>query len=200
MTYLIFNYGTMNSSKSANLLMTSHTMRKQGKHVILMKPSADIRGGADMITSRVGLESVVDIVLLPDNSPIDNSFPSGVDIVLIDEAQFLSVENVERIRTLASTLRIPIICYGLLTDYRSKLFPGSQRLVELADSLKEITYDVSPYVGDCCCCGENKAIVNSKFMHSDDGGIVVIKKGSSIPDIGAEEKYRPMCWSCWTKN
>lgn len=199
MTYLVFNYGTMNSSKSANLLMTAHTMRKQGKKVILMKPSADTRDGVDIITSRVGLKALADIILLPNNNPIDTNFPSNVDIVLVDEAQFLTVNNVERLRTIASTFHIPIICYGLLTDYRSKLFSGSQRLVELADSLKEITYDVSPYIGDCSCCSTEKAIINSKFTQTDNG-ILVIKEGSSLPDLGAEEKYTPLCWNCWNKS
>jgi len=230
MPYLFFNYGTMNSSKTANLLMTAHTLRAQGKNVVLIKPSVDNRAGARMITSRVGLKAVADIVLRPDNSPLESTYQrvprvprslavslavlnvelpalsrqdtsneyealvDSAEIILIDEAQFLSVENVEKLRDIASKQKIPVICYGLLTDYRSKLFPGSKRLVELADSLKEITYDASPSLGDCCRCKTNKAIINSKFNGAD-----VIKTGSSLPDLGAEEKYRPLCWSCWKK-
>ena len=169
---------------------------------------------------------MADIVLFPDNSPLDTkeeggsshvtelkvlctkygydvpdgkeSLISTADIVLVDEAQFLSTKNVEKLRQLASQYQLPIICYGLLTDYRSKLFPGSQRLVELADSLNEITYHVSPSLGDCCWCTINKAIINSKFIENDEG-IKVIKEGSALPDLGAEEKYRPLCWNCWTK-
>ena len=226
MTYLVFNYGTMNSSKTANLLMTAHTLRAQGKMVVLMKPSADHRDGARMITSRVGLKAVADIVLHPNNYPLEvgdeepshvtelkvlcekygQKIPSGkksliaaADMVLVDEAQFLSVKNVEKLREIASQYRIPIICYGLLTDYRTKLFPGSQRLVELADALKEVTYDVSPSLGDCCACKTNKAIVNSKFVEGVLGSIEIIKDGSALPDLGAEEKYRPLCWGCWTE-
>ena len=225
MTYLTFNYGTMNSSKTANLLMTAHTLRAQGKIVILMKPSADHRDGKMMITSRVGLNAVADIVLCPDNFPLvlRNEELSTVtelkvlcekygkkitdgktflintaDMILVDEAQFLSVSNVETLRKIASQYKIPIVCYGLLTDYRTKLFPGSQRLIELADTRKEITYDVSPSLGDCCSCKTNKAIINSKFVDGDDG-ITIVKEGSTLPDLGAEEKYKPLCWSCWTK-
>jgi thymidine kinase len=233
MPYLFFNYGTMNSSKTANLLMAAHTLRAQGKHVVLIKPSVDNRAGARMITSRVGLKAVADIVLMPNNAPLGSTYqrvqrgPRGprslavslavlnvelpalsiqdtsnkyealvdsAEIILIDEAQFLSVENVEKLRDIASKQKIPVICYGLLTDYRSKLFPGSKRLVELADSLKEITYDASPSLGDCCWCKTNKAIINSKF-----NGPNIIKTGSSLPDLGAEEKYRPLCWNCWKK-
>jgi len=224
MPSLFFNYGTMNSSKTANLLMTAHTLRGQGKNVVLVKPSADTRDGARMINSRVGLKAVADIVLLPNNFPLSicceekhvtelkslceqygNSLPKGkeslisnADIVLVDEAQFLSVRNVEKLRQMASEYGTPIVCYGLLTDYKSKLFPGSKRLVELADQLKEITYDVSPSVGDCCWCKTDKAIINSKFIERD-GELEIIKEGSSLPDLGAEEKYKPLCWSCWNK-
>lgn len=225
MTYLVFKYGTMNSSKTANLLMTAYTLRAQGKNVILMKPSADNRDGVRAINSRVGLKAVADIVLYPNNVPLipsyeepsyvkelkvlcdnyDHKFPTGkeslistADIVLVDEAQFLSIQNVEKLREMASEYKIPIICYGLLTDYRAKLFLGSKRLVELADTLTEITYDVNSSLGDCCSCKAHKAIVNSKFVECDDG-IKIIKKGSTLPDMGAEEKYRPLCWSCWSE-
>jgi len=226
MTYLMFKYGTMNSSKTANLLMTAYTLRAQGKMVILMKPAADHRGGQQKITSRVGLTAVADIVLYPNNFPLDlrDEDPSkipelkvlcekygkkitdgrtflttAVDMILVDEAQFLSVSNVEMLRKIASQSKFPIVCYGLLTDYRTKLFPGSKRLIELSDSIKEVTYDISPTLGDCCSCKTNKAIVNSKFI-TDTDGIKTIKEGSSLPDLGAEEKYKPLCWSCWEKS
>jgi thymidine kinase len=172
--------------------MTAHTLRKKGKKVILIKPSSDIRDEGSIISSRIGLNAIADVVLYPDNFPVSDKFPSDIDIVLVDEVQFLSVKNIEMLRELASEKKITVICYGLLTDYRSKLFHGSKRLVELADCIKEIR---SP--GDCCssCC-MNKAIINSKISHSDDG-LIVIKGGSSLIDVGREEKYRPMCWSCW---
>ena len=225
MTYLMFKYGTMNSSKTANLLMTAHTLRAQGKIVILVKPSTDNRDGKMMITSRVGLNEVADIVLHSDNFPLvlreqelstipelkvlcekygknitdgETFLITTAEMILIDEAQFLSVSNVELLRKIASQYKIPIICYGLLTDYRTKLFPGSQRLIELSDTLNEITYDISPSLGACGSCKTNKAIVNSKFIASTDG-IQTIKEGSSLPDLGAEEKYKPLCWNCWTK-
>ena len=208
MSQLTFHYGTMNSSKTANLLMTAHTLRSQGKTVVLIKPSADDRDGADMIQSRVGLNAKADIVLKPNNFPLDCAGPEekscgdlleSADIILVDEAQFLSLENVEKLRYIASHDKIPVICYGLLTDYRSKLFPGSKRLVELCDQIKEVTYDVSPFLGDCCGCKGNKAIINSKFTINEDGSHNIVKDGSQEPDLGAEEKYKPLCWICWDK-
>ena len=220
MAQLVFYYGTMNSSKTANLLMMAHTLRSQGKKVILIKPSADSRNGKFTIKSRVGLEAKADLNLHPNNYPLEhvNSetlckgsisctaisiqalvLVSTAEIILVDEAQFLSPQNVEMLRTLASCDKKPVLCYGLLTDYRSRLFPGSKRLVELADQLKEITYDVSPFLGDCCGCKSNKAIINSKFTVRSDGKLVIIKDGSSVPDLGSEEKYKPLCWNCWNK-
>lgn len=209
MSHLNFRYGTMNSSKSANLLMTAYTLRSQGKKVILMKPSTDDRDGAGMIQSRVGLNAKADIVLKPDNFPLDCAGPEekscsslleSADIILVDESQFLSLENVEKLRYIASHDKIPVICYGLLTDYRSQLFPGSKRLVEISDQIKEITYDVSPFLGDCCGCKTNKAIINSKFTINEDGSHNIVKEGSVEPDLGAEEKYKPMCWLCWSES
>ena len=219
MSQLVFNYGTMNSSKTANLLMTAHTLRVQGKRVTLIKPLADTRDGKSMIQSRVGLEAMADIVLHPNNYPLEkgalpqNEKKCGVyhptvaiikgyqeklsssDIILVDEAQFLSPVNVEMLRSMSK----PVQCYGLLTDYRSLLFPGSKRLVELADQIKEITYDVSPFLGNCSGCKGNKAIINSKFTVISTGIEQTIKTGSSEPDLGAEEKYKPLCWGCWLK-
>lgn len=209
MSQLKFHYGTMNSSKSANLLMTAYTLRSQGKNVVLMKPSTDNRDGADIIQSRVGLNAKADIVIKPDNFPLDCAGPEekscsslleSADIILVDESQFLSLENVEKLRYIASHDKIPVICYGLLTDYRSRLFPGSKRLVELCDQIKEVTYDVSPFLGDCCGCKTNKAIINSKFTIDDDGSHNIVKDGSHEPDLGAEEKYKPLCWLCWNEN
>lgn len=205
MPSLTFLYGTMNSSKTANLLMTAYTQRSQGKKILLTKPSIDIRGGKSTIKSRVGLEEKVDFLIYPDKSLlqlIKVLIRDKVDIILVDEAQFLTVKNVEELRFLSKY--VPIICYGLLTDYRTKLFPGSQRLIELSDYRKEIRYTLSLSLGNCADCNENKAIVNAKYQRVEDpfgmypDKLVIIREGSDKPDLGAEEKYRPLCWQCWS--
>ena len=108
--------------------------------------------------------------------------------MLVDEAQFLSEKNVEALRAL--TKQIPVICYGLRTDYRSRLFTGSKRLLELADVIEEIK--------TICVKCDRKAIINSKF-YTDNVNRIIVRDGSEEPDLGAEEKYQPMCWKCWTE-
>lgn len=208
MNYLTFMYGIMNTGKTAKLLMKAYNFKSQQKKVILIKPEIDTRNGIQNITSRIGLSATADIILHKDNTPI---IPPGkhfsiltdqflsitqADLVLVDEAQFLSFKNVEMLRNLASDYKIPIICYGLLTDYRTKLFPGSQRLIELADNSVNIT---NCSLGNCYLCKNNKAIVNTKFRLIDKQ-LKLIKKGSHLPDIGAEEKYKVVCWKCWKNN
>lgn len=184
---LTFYYGTMNSSKTANLLMNCYSLRKNNKKVLLCKPFICKDGNKDdYITSRVGLYEKPDILIYSDRN-ID--IKDEIDIMLIDEAQFLSKKNVEQLRDIA--YKIPVICYGLLTDYRSKLFTGSKRLLELSDNIKEQS---NPPFGNCSICLKHKAIINSKY-NQENGKI--IKSGDNIIDIGAEEKYKAVCWQCW---
>lgn len=184
MPKLYFRYGTMNSSKTANLLMVAHNYRSQGKNVVLMKPQLDNRFGVDTITSRAVEETKADIIVSPDTDTFQ--IPDSVKCVLVDEAQFLSEKNIEALRLL--TTHMPVICYGLRTDYRSRLFPGSKRLLELSDTIEEIK--------NVCVLCERKAIINAKFyVHGETR--LIVREGSGEPDLGAEEKYQPMCWECW---
>lgn len=185
MCKLYFRYGTMNSSKTANLLMVAHNYISQGKRVILMKPSIDTRFSESKIVSRAvgGMEA--DVILFPETNSFDLDL-KNVYCILVDEAQFLSDTNVEALRKL--TDKIPVLCYGLRTDYRVKLFPGAKRLMELADMIEEIK--------TVCVHCDRKAIINAKFQQCGTNR-TIIKDGSSVPELGAEEKYQPMCWKCW---
>jgi thymidine kinase len=187
MPKLYFRYGAMNSSKTANLLMLAHNYRSQGKKVFLMKPDVDTRFGSTTINSRAVKGMEADILLFQNTRDFDSVNMDGVYCILVDEAQFLSDVNVEALRKL--TVNIPVICYGLRTDYRSQLFPGSKRLLELADTIEEIK--------TVCVMCDKKAIINAKF-HTVGETKSIIRDGSSAPDLGAEEKYQPMCWGCWS--
>lgn len=165
--------------------MVAHNYRSQGKGVLVCKPEVDLR--TQQVYSRALNSIPVDVVLLPDH-PLHFTALDGVHCILVDECQFLSEKNVEDLKHLAAT-RVPVICYGLKTDYRSYLFPGSKRLLELADSIEEIK--------NVCVECDRKAIMNAKFYVNDNGRRVVVRDGSSEPDFGAEEKYQPMCWQCW---
>jgi thymidine kinase len=177
---LYFRYGTMDSAKSMNLLAVAHNYRKQGKRCVLIKPRLDTRFGADKVSSRSGLEAVADIMIDADTSLDPRDF-AGLDCVLVDEAQFLSPQIIEDLRRITVDPGVPVICYGLRTDFRTRLFPGAQRLMELADGIEEVKVT-------CQYC-QKKAICNLRFVN----GTPTVD-GPQI-QLGAEESYAPVCWA-----
>lgn len=187
---LYFKYGTMGSSKSAQALMCKFNYEQKGMKVLLVKPAVDNRGDdvgeRPKVRSRIGLTSECDII-----TPDDSFFElfekcraeDNCDCIIVDEAQFLTEKQVEQLKEL--TRFVPVLCYGLLTDFRCRLFEGSKRLVELADSLQEIK--------SVCRCGR-KSTVNARFVNGkcvDDGPVVF---------IGGDETYENMCYWCWKED
>lgn len=183
MAKLYFRYGTMDSAKTLNLLAVAHNYRKQGKRVLLLKPRLDDRFGTGTIRSRSGLEADADLLVDVDGR-LDPAVFDGLDCVLVDEAQFLSEHVVEQLRELTRTNALPVICYGLRTDFLGRLFPGSRRLLELSDSIEEVKVT-------CQFCAR-KAIMNLR-MHPDGRAIVA---GPQV-QLGADERYAPACYACW---
>jgi len=177
---LYFRYGTMDSAKSMNLLAVAHNYRKQGKRVLLLKPRLDVRFGAAKISSRSGLEAEADLVV-DEDSTLDPRDFVGFDCILVDEAQFLSPTVIEDLRRITVDPGVPVICYGLRTDFRTRLFPGAQRLMELADGIEEVKVT-------CQYCSK-KAICNLRFVN----GTPTVN-GPQI-QLGADEQYAPVCWS-----
>ena len=180
MAKLYFRYGTMDSAKSMNLLAVAHNYRKQGKRVLLVKPRLDTRFGAAKISSRSGLEAEADLMIEHD-TVLDSRDFVGLDCVLVDEAQFLPPTVIEDLRRITVDPGVPVICYGLRTDFRTRLFPGAQRLMELADGIEEVKVT-------CQYCAK-KAICNLRFVN---GAPTV--RGPQI-QLGADETYAPVCWS-----
>jgi thymidine kinase len=176
---LYFRYGTMDSAKSMNLLAVAHNYRKQGKKVLLVKPRLDTRFGAAKISSRCGLEADADLMVDEETSLDPREF-AGLDCVLVDEAQFLAPSVIEDLRRITVDPGVPVICYGLRTDFQTKLFPGAQRLMELADRIEEVKVT-------CQYCAK-KAICNLRFVN---GAPTVV--GPQI-QLGADEQYAPVCW------
>lgn len=182
MAKLYFRYGTMGSAKTMNLLAVAHNYRQQGKRVLILKPLLDNRFGETSVRSRAGLEQKADLLLSAD-TVINPESLEAVNCILVDEAQFLSLALIEQLRSIATNFDIPVICYGLRTDFRRQLFDGSRRLLELADSIEEVKTT-------CHYC-TRKAIFNLKHVNgrpSLDGPTV---------DLGAEEKYLPVCSRCY---
>ena len=162
MAKLYFKYGAMGSSKTAQALITKYNYEENDMSVWLIKPSADIRDGADILRSRIGLQAKVE-VMTPETD-IYNRFVQtqgkNCDAVIVDECQFLQPEQIDQLRAIVDDYDIPVMCFGLRTDFQTKLFPGSMRLMEIADAIQEIK--------TICDCG-NKAIVNARSI---DGYIV----------------------------
>lgn len=182
MAKLYFRHGTVGSAKTLNLLAVAHNYRQQGKKVLLMKPELDVRFGRDSIKSRAGLETVADVLLTAKTDLLSRDY-TAVSCILVDEAQFLPAKIVDQLREITLTEEIPVICYGLRTDFRSRLFEGSLRLMELADSIEEVK-------ATCHFCNR-KSIVNLKHVNGKadlDGPAV---------QLGAEEKYYPTCYRCY---
>ncbi len=183
MAKLYFKYGAMGSSKSAQALITKFNYEEKGMSVWLIKPSVDTRDGADIIRSRIGLEAHANIIL-PEASIVEEYRKAGRhDVIIADEAQFFTPAQIDQLRELVDTENLPVLCFGLRTDFLTHFFPGAQRLMELADSLTEIK--------TVCSCGR-KATVNARI---DENGRI-ITEGSQV-FLGGNDSYVAMCHKCW---
>ena len=186
MAKLYFKYGAMGSSKTAQALITKFNYEERGMKVWLIKPSIDNRDGAVILRSRIGLEAECTTV-----SPTDDIFEMfsreeyRADVIITDECQFFTPENIDQLRRIVDELGVPVLCFGLRTDFLTKLFPGSMRLFELADSISEIK--------TICSCGK-KASVNARI---DEAGHIVTE-GSQVM-LGGNDSYVAMCHRCYKK-
>ena len=187
MAKLYFRYGVMGSSKSAQALITKFNYEEQGMRVWLIKPAADTRYGKDIVRSRIGLEQKGDVITEDMNlyEIFRDREKEFNDVIIADEAQFLTPAHIEQLRDIVDNYNVPVMCFGLRTDFRTKMFPGSARLFELADSVSELK--------TVCNCG-GKAMVNARI----DGEGNIITEGAQIM-LGGNESYRPMCYKCWKK-
>ena len=185
MAKLYFKYGAMGSSKTAQALITKYNYEENGLKVWLLKPSADTRDGQDILRSRIGLEARVEVA--PPDSDIYTRFRQTrrgcCDIIIVDECQFLTTEQIDQLRAIVNDFDIPVICFGLRTDFQTKLFPGSRRLMEVADTFDEIK--------TICDCG-NKAIVNARI---DCNGHIVTEGAQVV--LGGNDSYIAMCHRCY---
>ena len=183
MAKLYFKYGAMGSSKSAQALITQFNYEELGMTVWLIKPSVDTRDGADIIRSRIGLERTARIIT-PEQDIVEEYKRAGkCDVIISDEAQFFTPAQIDQLRTLVDEEDIPVLCFGLRTDFLTHFFPGAQRLMELADSITEIK--------TVCACGR-KATVNARI----DGRGHIVTEGSQIL-LGGNDSYFAMCHKCW---
>ena len=183
MAKLYFKYGAMGSSKSAQALITQFNYEELGMSVWLIKPSIDTRDGADIIRSRIGLERRARVIT-PEQDIREEYREAGKhNVIIADEAQFFTPEQIDQLRYLVDTEDLPVLCFGLRTYFLTHFFPGARRLMELADSITEIK--------TVCACGR-KATVNARI---DENGRI-INQGDQV-FLGGNDSYVAMCHKCW---
>ena len=184
MAKLYFKYGAMGSSKTAQALITKYNYEENDMKVWLIKPSADTRDGAALLRSRIGLEAAVEVI--PPEVDIYARFLGSrirrCDVIIVDECQFMTEKQIEQLRSIVNEQNVPVLCFGLRTDFLTRLFPGSRRLMELADVIEEIK--------TMCDCGA-KATVNARIS---DGYIVT--EGAQVV-LGGNDSYIAMCHRCY---
>jgi len=188
MAKLYFNYSSMNAGKSTVLLQAAYNYQERGMTTLLLIAAFDDRGGKGRIASRIGLAADADM-FSPDVNVYDHIVEARstgkIDAVLVDEAQFLTETQVWQLAKVADQLRIPVMCFGLRTDFQGKLFPGSAALLALADNLKEIK--------TICWCGRKATMV---ARLDADGKIV--EEGDQVV-IGGNETYVSLCRNHWSR-
>lgn len=183
MAKLYFKYGAMGSSKTANALITKFNYEERGMRVWLIKPSVDVRDGAGVVRSRIGLKADAEVITPDKDIFAEYQMRTNIDVIITDECQFFTPEQIDQLRRIVDEGDIPVLCYGLRTDFLTHMFPGSRRLFEVADSITEIK--------TICSCGK-KAIVNARI----DGEGKVLTEGGQIL-LGGNDSYVAMCHSCW---
>ena len=186
MAKLYFKYGSMGSSKTAQALITKYNYEENGMRVWLVKPAADQRDGAVILRSRVGLEAPAEVI--PPEANLSELFAKRekTDVIIVDECQFMVPAQIDQLRDIVDTANIPVLCFGLRTDFQSKLFDGSRRLFEVADTITEIKA--------ICDCGA-KATVNARI----DGEGYIVTEGAQLL-LGGNDRYLAMCHKCWIRN
>ena len=184
MAKLYFKYGAMGSSKTAQALITKYNYEENDMSVWLIKPSADTRDGAEILRSRIGLEAQVDVIT-PDvdvHKLFADTKNGHCHVVIVDECQFMTADQIDQLRAIVNDFNVPVLCFGLRTDFQTKLFPGSRRLMELADCIEEIK--------TMCDCGA-KATVNARINNG-----YIVTEGAQVV-LGGNDSYIAMCHRCY---
>ena len=187
MAKLYFKYGAMGSSKTAQALITKYNYEENDLSVWLIKPIADVRDGAEILKSRIGLSASVEI-MTPSTDVYElfcREKQNCCNVIIADECQFFTEAQIDQLRAIVDDFDIPVMCFGLRTDFRCRLFEGSRRLMEVADTIQEIK--------TICDCGA-KATVNARI----DGEGHIVTEGRQVM-LGGNDTYIAMCHKCWIR-
>lgn len=182
MAKIYFRFGAMNCGKTTALLQVAHNYEEKGMNVIVIKSSIDKKGNKNIV-SRLGIEREVDILLKPNEKVLDNVKLDNINCILVDEVQFMMPEQVKELWIISKLYDIPVICYGLKTNFKGELFMGSKSVIELADELEELA--------TICECGKkakfNARLVNGRFVNV----------GDEVAIDGIDAEYEPLCGKCY---
>ena len=187
MAKLYFKYGAMGSSKTAQALITKYNYEENDLNVWLIKPSADMRDGNGILRSRIGLEAPVQMIA-PEVDVYGlflEEQKDKCDVIIVDECQFMTPKQIDELRAIVNDFNVPTMCFGLRTDFQTKLFPGSMRLMEVADTIQEIK--------TICDCGA-KATVNARI----DAAGYIVTQGAQVV-LGGNDAYIAMCHKCYVR-
>ena len=186
MSKLYFRYSAMNAGKTTSLLQVAHNYEERGMHIVLIKPAVDTKGD-NKVVSRLGVDRDVDILLPPTDTIVSHMKPEKPNAIIVDEAQFLTPAQVDELYYMTKTYDIPVLCYGLRTDFQMKGFPGATRLLELADDIEELK--------TICRCGK-KATLNMRLLNGEpifNGDQVAIDNGEN------NVSYESVCGECYIR-
>ena len=187
MAKLYFKYGAMGSSKTAQALITKYNYEENDLNVWLIKPSADTRDGEQILRSRIGLQATVEVI--PPERDVYQVFQDTrqgkCDVIIVDECQFMTSRQIDQLRGIVNDFNVPVLCFGLRTDFQTHLFPGSHRLMEVADTIQEIK--------TMCDCGA-KATVNARI----DGRGHIVTEGAQVV-LGGNDSYIALCHRCYIR-
>ena len=185
MAKLYFKYGAMGSSKTAQALITKYNYEENDMKVWLLKPSADTRDGVDILKSRIGLQAQVEIATADTDiyARYRECHAGNCDAVIVDECQFLEPKQIDQLRAIVDDYDVPVMCFGLRTDFQTRLFPGSLRLMELADAIQEIK--------TICDCSAKATVI----ARIDADGYIVTEGAQVV--LGGNDTYIAMCHRCY---
>ena len=187
MAKLYFKYGAMGSSKTAQALITKYNYEENDLNVWLIKPSADMRDGNGILRSRIGLEAPVQMIApeMDVYALFCREQKDRCDVIIVDECQFMTPKQIDELRAIVNDFNVPVMCFGLRTDFQTKLFPGSLRLMEVADTIQEIK--------TICDCGAT-ATVNARI---DAAGYIITQGEQGV--LGGNDSYIAMCHKCYVR-
>ena len=185
MAKMYFRFGAMNCGKTTALLQVAHNYEEKGMKILLIKPKVDKKGD-NKIVSRLGIDRKVDVLVDTDEKLKNILNLDNINCVLVDEVQFMTKEQIKELWMIAKLKDIPVICYGLKTNFKGKFFEGSKAVMELADELDELI--------TICKCGKrakfNARVINGKYE----------KEGNEVAIDGIDAKYEPLCGKCYIEN